>query len=205
MRPVPTASFCYNSWPSRCGRQGCRGGNRDVAEIADRTEHLAAMAEQDTEVFQVLVCQIGENAGVDPVLHEASGVLGQAKRRQPLCDRRHNLGPRRIPATLYPKEAIQALFFGRSPSRGGMCQIPRKEADPYFGFAEGGQKLTGSGSVGAKVNLAVILHVCSSANTRGRVKLRCALSARCFAMPIKGALPKTTNCDQCAINNDSIC
>ena len=148
MRPVPTASFCYNSWPSRCGRQGCRGGNRDVAEIADRTEHLAAMAEQDTEVFQVLVCQIGENAG-------------------------------------------------------GMCQIPRKEADPYFGFAEGGQALTGSGSLDAKVNLAVILHVCSSANTRGRVKLRCALSARCFAMPIKGALPKTTNCDQCAINNDS--
>ena len=126
MRPVPTASFCYNSWPSRCGRQGCRGGNRDVAEIADRTEHLAAMAEQDTEVFQVLVCQIGENAGVDPVLHEASGVLGQAKRRQPLCDRRHNLGPRRIPATSYAKEAIQALFFGRNPSRGGMCQMPRK-------------------------------------------------------------------------------
>ena len=119
MRPVPTASICYNSWPSRCGRQGCRGGNRDVAEIADRTEHLAAMAEQDTEVFLVLVCQIGENAG-------------------------------------------------------GMCQIPRKEADPYFGFAEGGQALTGSGSLDAKVNLAVILHVCSSANTRGRAKLKCA-------------------------------
>jgi hypothetical protein len=33
-----------------------------------------------------------------------------------------------------------------------MCQIPRKGADPYFGFAEGGQELTGSGSVDAKVN-----------------------------------------------------
>jgi hypothetical protein len=108
---LATLGIIFPSWLGVHGRGGCRYGNRDVAEIADRTEHLAAMAEQDTEVFQVLVCQIGENAGVDPVLHEASGVLGQAKRRQPLCDRRHNLGPRRIPATLYAKEAIQALFL----------------------------------------------------------------------------------------------
>jgi hypothetical protein len=84
-----------------------------------------------------------------------------------------------------------------------MCQTPRKEADSYFGFAEDGQALTESGSVDAKVNLAVIFHVCSSANTRSRVKLRGALSARCFAMAIKGVPPKTTNCDQCAIINDS--
>ena len=34
---------------------------------------------------------------------------------------------------------------------GGMCQIPRKEADPYVGFAEGGQALTGIGSLDAKL------------------------------------------------------
>ena len=89
MRPVPTASFCYNSWPSRCGRQGCRGGNRDVAEIADRTEHLAAMAEQDTEVFQVLVCQVLEDREVNSVLGKTLRVLGHAELFEPVRNSLH--------------------------------------------------------------------------------------------------------------------
>jgi hypothetical protein len=75
------------------------------------------MAEQDTEVFQILVYQVGENADVDPVLDKTVDVLGQAERRQPLRDRGHDLGPRRIPATLYPE--LKAIAASILSSTGG--------------------------------------------------------------------------------------
>src|SRR5215469_2350411 len=104
------------------------------------------MAEQDTQSLEVLFGQFRKNADVDPVLDKTIGVLGQAERRQPLRDGGHDLDPRRIPPTLYPKQkAIAASIFGRRP-----------------------------GEAGAKINLAGILQVFYSTDSGGPYKPRSA-------------------------------
>ena len=42
------------------------------------------MAENNTEVFQILIRQIGQDVGIDPVLGKTLGVLGQAELFEPL-------------------------------------------------------------------------------------------------------------------------
>jgi hypothetical protein len=99
------------------------------------------MAEQDAEIFQILVCQMGQNADVDPVLDKTIGVLRQTQRRQPLRDRGHDLGPRRIPATLYPEQKHGGLNFRASSEPVGCATYcekgeMRKRAAPSSSVAD---------------------------------------------------------------------
>src|SRR5262249_54642244 len=78
--------------PSWLRRQGCRRGrygNRSVAEIADRPQHFAAIAEQDTKVFKVLVCQVLEDREVNSVLRKPLHVLGHAEFFEPVRNLLH--------------------------------------------------------------------------------------------------------------------
>jgi len=60
-------------------------------------QNLAAMTERsDTEVFQVLVCQIAENREIDIVVGKALGVLGHSELFEPIS----NLLHRQLPATI---------------------------------------------------------------------------------------------------------
>ena len=56
------------------------------------------MAEDDTEVFQILIRQIGQDAEIDSVLGKTLGVLGHAEFFEPVC----NLLHRRPPTDLIP-------------------------------------------------------------------------------------------------------
>ena len=67
-------------------------------------------------------------------------------------DRRdRNFGPDSDQGQSDGRQLRRRIRRSRGENAGGMCQIPRKEADPYFGFAEGGQALTGIGSLDAKL------------------------------------------------------
>ena len=66
-------------WP-RLGHSG--GGRRDrviTCELPDRAEHPTAIAKQDPELLQVLVCQVGENAEINMVLCETLRIFGHAE------------------------------------------------------------------------------------------------------------------------------
>ena len=55
------------------------------------------MAEQNSDILEVLIRQIGENAEVNPILSKALGVLGQAELFEPICDLLHCEHPRNEP------------------------------------------------------------------------------------------------------------
>src|SRR5579864_3268219 len=61
-----------------------RGGSRAVPG-SERPQDLAAMTEQDSELFQILIRQIGEYAEVYRVLSEALRVLGHTELFEPVC------------------------------------------------------------------------------------------------------------------------
>jgi hypothetical protein len=49
-----------------------------AVEAAPRSR-IARISERDTEAFEVLLGQVGENGNIDPLLHKAVGVLGHAE------------------------------------------------------------------------------------------------------------------------------
>ena len=56
-----------------------RFGHGFVGELGDRAQHLLAMPERDTDFFEVLVCEVAENAPINVVVGEALSVLSQAE------------------------------------------------------------------------------------------------------------------------------
>jgi len=79
-------------WPGRLGlhrRQGCRYGNRNVAEIADRAQHFASIAEQDPQLLQILIGEIGKDAEVNAIFDETLRVLGHAESFEPVGNLLH--------------------------------------------------------------------------------------------------------------------
>ena len=62
------------------------------ANLSNRAQHFAAMPDPNTNVLEILLGQIAQDAyGVDPVIGKALGVLGHGERGQPLRDRGHPL------------------------------------------------------------------------------------------------------------------
>jgi hypothetical protein len=51
------------------------------------------MPKGDAEFFQALICQVGENLGVNVVLGEALGVLGHAELFEPVGNLLHGGAP----------------------------------------------------------------------------------------------------------------
>jgi hypothetical protein len=103
-------------WLARRGHQGRRYGSRSVAEIADRAQQFAPITEQDTEVFKVLVREVGKDAQVNAIFDKAIGVLGHPEHFEPVRNLLHRghqdlVGPHSTTAgksTL--KETAKACF-----------------------------------------------------------------------------------------------
>jgi len=70
--------------PSRNG--DCRCALLNGFEIGNRAQQLAAMAEQDAQLLQILIRQIGEDAEIDPVLAKRLRVLLQTDLAKPTVD-----------------------------------------------------------------------------------------------------------------------
>jgi hypothetical protein len=87
------------------------------------------MAEKDSDVLEVLIRQIGENAEVNPILGKTLRVLGHAELIEPVCNRLHH-SPGNIfvawthqtGSKAYPKIAASAL---RSAGLGRSLTMPR--------------------------------------------------------------------------------
>jgi hypothetical protein len=81
---LATLGVVSPGWFDHRGRRTCRHGNTGTAKITDRAQHFQPVAERDTEVFEVLLGQIGEDGNIDPVLDKALGVLGHAESFEPV-------------------------------------------------------------------------------------------------------------------------
>ena len=76
---------------ARRGRRRSRNGDCRRAllhgfEIGNRAQQLAAMAEQEAQLLQILIRQIGEDAEIDPVLAKRLRVLLQTDPAEPTVD-----------------------------------------------------------------------------------------------------------------------
>jgi hypothetical protein len=77
-------------------------------KFPDRAQHLAAITEYDTKVFQVLVCQILEDREINSVLDKTIGVLGHAEFFEPVRnllhrDQRPGSGPPKFSTITIPQ------------------------------------------------------------------------------------------------------
>jgi hypothetical protein len=86
-----------------CAR--CRYGNR--AKLADRAQQFAAIAEQDTEAFKVLVRELREDAQVNAIFDKAIGVLGHAEFFEPVRNLLHR--DRRGPTELFDPSTTEFI------------------------------------------------------------------------------------------------
>jgi hypothetical protein len=64
-----------STWSPRFGRWYCRFKPSPVLKRRDAAQDLAAMAQQNAEVHEILVCQVAEYREVNAVLGEALSVL----------------------------------------------------------------------------------------------------------------------------------
>jgi hypothetical protein len=72
----------------RCrGRR--RGRGRGGVEFADRAQQLAAIAENDAEIFEVLIGQVAKDGEVNAVFRKAQGILGEAELLEPVRNLLH--------------------------------------------------------------------------------------------------------------------
>jgi hypothetical protein len=79
--------------PALTAGQGCR----PLVSSADRAQNLAAVTEpSDTEVFQVLICQIAENQDIDIVVSKALSLLGHSEFFEPISNLLHRRLYRRL-------------------------------------------------------------------------------------------------------------
>src|SRR5258707_7350170 len=74
------------------GPRSRRGSRSDLIEFRNRAQYLPAMAERDTDFFEVMVGQIAENAWINVVLGKGLRVLPQAKCVEPVRNLLHG-GP----------------------------------------------------------------------------------------------------------------
>jgi hypothetical protein len=79
-----------SAWRGR-GGSNLHGGcvALDAFEVCNRTKQLAAMSEQDAELFRILIGQIGKDAEINPVVIEDLGVLAKTNPGKPLSDLLH--------------------------------------------------------------------------------------------------------------------
>ena len=61
-RQLATLGVVSSSWLDIHECRRCRYGSRDIAEIADRTQHFQPVAERNPKVFEMLVGQVGPGA-----------------------------------------------------------------------------------------------------------------------------------------------
>src|ERR1700690_3589740 len=71
---------------SRCGCGTYRNALLNGFEIGNRAQQLPAMAEQDAQLLQILIRQIGEDAEIDSVLTKRPCVLLQTDPAEPIID-----------------------------------------------------------------------------------------------------------------------
>ena len=83
---------------SRCRRQhgSRRSRSRRGVQVGNRTQHFPTMSEQDAELLQILIRQIGENTEINSVIGKTLGILGQAKLSEPVLNLLHRGPPKRI-------------------------------------------------------------------------------------------------------------
>jgi hypothetical protein len=70
----------------------CRGS---AGELADGSEHYPPVPEQDADVLEVLIGQMGQRRDLNPVFSKTLGVLGHAELFEPVGNLLHR-GPLRI-------------------------------------------------------------------------------------------------------------
>jgi uncharacterized protein YqeY len=58
-------------------------------EFADCSQELAAIAQDDAEILEVLVSQLAQDRQIDPILHKTLGIFGHSERFEPLRDLGH--------------------------------------------------------------------------------------------------------------------
>src|SRR5258708_1334098 len=75
-----------------CGPRSRRRSRSGLIELRNRAQYLPAMAERDTDFFEVMVGQIAQNAWINVVLGKALRVLPQAKCVEPVRNLLHG-GP----------------------------------------------------------------------------------------------------------------
>src|SRR4029077_16799122 len=75
------------------GPRSRRGSRSGLIEFRNRAQYLPAMAERDTDFFEVMVSQIAQNAWINVVLGKAPGVLPQAKCVEPVRNLLHGGSP----------------------------------------------------------------------------------------------------------------
>src|SRR5262249_33819067 len=85
------------------GPRSRRGPRSGLIELRDRAQYLSAMAERDTDFFEVMVGQIAQNAWINVVLSKALRVLPQAKCVEPVRDLLHG-GPT---VSVRPKRTLE--------------------------------------------------------------------------------------------------
>src|SRR5262245_66656829 len=76
-----------------CSFGWCESGS---LKFRDGAQHLAAMPQQNAEIFEVLLCQVAEDRRINAVIAEPLGVFSQADRCEPLGNAFH--GTSRRPA-----------------------------------------------------------------------------------------------------------
>ena len=72
-----------------CGPRSRRWSRSGLIELRNRAQYLPAMAERDTDFFEVMVGQIAQNAWINVVLGKALRVLPQAKCVEPVRNLLH--------------------------------------------------------------------------------------------------------------------
>src|SRR5262249_10337787 len=82
---VAALRLVTSRWSGRCLIR-CRS---DLIEVRDRPQNFAAMPQQNTEILEILLCQIADDREVNSVVREALGVLGQAELFEPVRDLLH--------------------------------------------------------------------------------------------------------------------
>jgi hypothetical protein len=64
-----------STWSPRFGRWYCRFKASPVLKRRDAAQDLAAMAQQNAEVLEILICQVAEYREGNAVLGEALSIL----------------------------------------------------------------------------------------------------------------------------------
>src|SRR4051812_44357453 len=59
-------------------RGGMRHDRGITSKVADRAEQLTAIAKQDPQLLQVVICQLGKHREINTVLCETLRILGHA-------------------------------------------------------------------------------------------------------------------------------
>jgi hypothetical protein len=87
-RELATLGDILWSWVGHAS--GSRPRRRNATTSGDGSQHLATIAEHNTKVLQILVCQISEDREINAVFDKTLSVFNHPKRCQPLRDCEHD-------------------------------------------------------------------------------------------------------------------